>query len=121
MGDKYDIPDLRNIAAGKFASFCTVSTEILCHMLKRQPAATCLETFCDMVCLVYTSLPEADDTLRKPLAGAFASYIVTSPQLVTSAEYRFCCLQYPLFGLDMQMEILFPGQAVKPDCSVEKE
>ena len=120
MGDKYDIPDLRNIAAGEFALFCELITKIFRRGLE-EPAGTYFKTFWNMVCLVYKSLPEADATLRKPLAGAFASYIVMSPQLVTTDEYRFCCLQYPFFGLDMQMEILFPGQAVKPDCSVGKE
>lgn len=117
MGDKYDIPDLREVAARKFAEWCLdLSLPTAEHL-----AVPLLKSFQDVLPLAYKSVPETDDTLRRPIARVFKTHLTTFPHLVKNDEYRSYCLEYPLFGLDVQMAILLVPEEEASDSSNEYE
>ncbi|KAL8876834.1 MAG: hypothetical protein Q9198_005034 [Flavoplaca austrocitrina] len=102
IGDKFDIPDLRMIAIGKFTCHCeALGTIQPKRLLEWYPGL-----FRDVLPLAFNHLPESDQALRKPLAQTIAPCIIANPTMVDSEDYRSYCLEYPLFGLDMQKEIL---------------
>ncbi|KAL9626831.1 MAG: hypothetical protein Q9204_007006, partial [Flavoplaca sp. TL-2023a] len=117
MGDKYDIPDLRKVAARKFA--------YLCFHLSLDPtedmAVGYMQFFQDILPLAYKCLPETDDALRRPIAKVFRSHLTAFPYLVKIDEYRSYCLEYPLFGLDVQMAILLIPEEGEGGSSSEDE
>ncbi|KAL9029265.1 MAG: hypothetical protein Q9180_007050 [Flavoplaca navasiana] len=110
MGDKFDIPDLRMIAIGKFTYVCEMLRTI---PPERQPELY-WSLFRDVLPLAFNDLPESDQALRKPLAQTIAPCVIANPNMVNSGDYRSYCLEYPLFGLDMQTEILRVAHASEP-------
>ncbi|KAL9626694.1 MAG: hypothetical protein Q9204_007109 [Flavoplaca sp. TL-2023a] len=110
MGDKFDIPDLRMIASEKFSYIC----ELLRTIPPKDLAGWYLQLFRDVLPLAFNHLPESDQALRKPLAQTIAPCIIANPTMVDNEDYRSYCLEYPLFGLDMQKEILRVSHASEP-------
>lgn len=117
MGDKYDVPDLRKVAARKFAHWC----EELSRNPQGKKAAVHINYFLRVVVPAYKDLPETDRTLRKPFTKGLARFLNASPDLLNHEHYRDMCLEYPLFGLDMQTESLFATHAGEPGWRVEEE
>ncbi|KAI4089139.1 MAG: hypothetical protein LQ339_008607 [Xanthoria mediterranea] len=115
--DKYDVPDLRQIALQTFTHWC----EKLSSRPQAEEAAEYLDLFLYAVYTVYECLPELDGSLRKPLTKALARFLNASPALINLEEYRDRCLEYPLFGLDMQKESLLLTHAGEPGWEIEEE
>ncbi|KAL8833854.1 MAG: hypothetical protein Q9176_007772 [Flavoplaca citrina] len=111
MGDKFDVSDLRKIAARRVADSCESFGKEYHRHPEEQLAASYLKIFRDVVCLAYKSLPEMDFALSRPLAKTIAPWLAAYPHLLKNPDYQFCCIQFPLFGLDMQAEILFVAHA----------
>ena len=111
MADKYHIPDLRKVAANKFVDYCESGPELS------------LELYLQVVRFVYTCLPETDRSLRKPLTKALAFFFYQSPKstIKNHEEYRHVCSEYPLFGLDMQMEFLLTAHVGEPGWGSDDE
>ncbi len=71
--------------------------------------------------IIYDCLPELDRALRKPLTKTLARFLNASPELINLKEYRDCCLEFPLFGLDMQKESLLLTHAGEPGWEMKDE
>ncbi|KAL8671234.1 MAG: hypothetical protein Q9168_004266 [Polycauliona sp. 1 TL-2023] len=112
-GDQYDIPDLRKLAAARFAQCC--------HELGQLSKATVDERYkslfdlvLQLVDIAYDRLPEKDLSLRRPLTQALAKFLHASPTLISYGPYRRTCVEYPQFGLDMQTTGLLAVHAGQP-------